>query len=83
MTSLHRSWSAGELLPYKRWPNRIYLSTVYRRKLSGDLEDKKKTENPEEDNRYYSMPGEFFVIPYKEIKNINVDYFRLQEMPNT
>jgi hypothetical protein len=60
--------------------DRIYLSTVYRRKLGVDLEAKKKTENLDEDDRYYSMPGEFFVIPYKEIKNINVDYFRLQKV---
>lgn len=60
--------------------DRIYLSTVYRRKLGEDLEAKKKTENLDEDDRYYSMPGEFFVIPYKEIKNINVDYFRLQKI---
>lgn len=60
--------------------DRIYLSTVYRLKLGEDLEAKKKTENLDVDDRYYSMPGEFFVIPYKEIKNINVDYFRLQQV---
>lgn len=61
--------------------DRIYLSAVYRRKLGDDLEAKKKSGNLDEDDRYYSMPGEFFVIPYKEIKNINVDYFRLEKLP--
>lgn len=59
--------------------DRIHLTNVYRRKLSEDVTASEKADNLDDDTRYYSMPGEFFVIPYKEIKNINVDYFRLQQ----
>lgn len=33
------------------------------------------------DNRYYFMPGDYFVIPYSEIKNINITYYTEQELP--
>lgn len=32
------------------------------------------------DDRYYFMPGDYFLIPYKEIKNLNVIYYREQEL---
>lgn len=32
------------------------------------------------DDRYYFMPGDYFVIPYSEIKNINVTYYKEQEL---
>ena len=28
------------------------------------------------DERYYDMPGQNFIIPYKEVKNINIIYFK-------
>ena len=28
------------------------------------------------DERYYDMPGQDFIIPYKEVKNINITYFK-------
>jgi hypothetical protein len=31
------------------------------------------------DNRYYDMPGQNFIIPYKEVKNINIIYFIEEE----
>jgi hypothetical protein len=31
------------------------------------------------DKRYYYMPGDFFVIPYSQIKNMNIRYFNLDE----
>lgn len=34
------------------------------------------------DNRYYFMPGDYFVIPYSEIKNINITYYTEQELPD-
>jgi hypothetical protein len=31
------------------------------------------------DKRYYYMPGDFFIIPYSQIKNMNIRYFHLDE----
>jgi hypothetical protein len=31
------------------------------------------------DKRYYYMPGDFFIIPYSQIKNMNIRYFSLDE----
>lgn len=33
------------------------------------------------DERYYDMPGQNFIIPYKEVKNINIIYFN-EEISN-
>lgn len=57
---------------------RIYLSNVYRRKLSDDV----KGERPDDksaDERYYEMPGDLFVIPFAQIKNINIKYYTLEK----
>jgi len=61
--------------------DRIYLKDVYRRKLS---EDMPYTEilsgeawlEKEFDRRYYRMPGDLFVIPYSQIRNLNVTYYK-------
>ncbi len=31
------------------------------------------------DKRYYYMPGDFFIIPYSQIKNMNIRYYSLDE----
>lgn len=31
------------------------------------------------DKRYYYMPGDFFIIPYSQIKNMNITYYNLDE----
>ena len=33
------------------------------------------------DERYYDMPGQNFIIPYKEVKNINIIYFNEEINP--
>jgi hypothetical protein len=56
--------------------DRIYLSNVYRRKLKDDkLPEPDGSDETAFDERYYDMPGDFFVIPYSQIKNINVTYY--------
>jgi hypothetical protein len=58
--------------------DRIYLSNVYRRSFKNDLQDEEK--NPgflarDTDERYYAMPGDFFVITYDKIQNLNITYY--------
>jgi hypothetical protein len=60
--------------------DRLYLSSVYRRKLE---EDRSNDENAEGeylekylDTRYYAMPGDLFVIPYERIINLNITYHK-------
>lgn len=60
--------------------DRIHLSNVYRRKLNDDspLEITAPIEK-EFDDRYYKMPGDIFVIPYQQVKNINISYYIIEE----
>jgi len=59
--------------------DRIYLTNVYRRKLEADSprELNVPLEN-EFDNRYYKMPGDVFIIPYSQVKNINISYYIIE-----
>ena len=57
--------------------DRIYLSQVYRRKMQEDLKRNERNVGYLErylDERYYSMPGDLFVITYSEILNLNITY---------
>jgi hypothetical protein len=57
--------------------DRIYLSQVYRRKMQEDLKRNERNVGYLErylDERYYSMPGDLFVITYGEILNLNITY---------
>ena len=65
--------------------DRLYFKKVYRRKLGEDFKRESEDDAPTSkwlDERYYEMPGEFFVIPYAQIKNMNVRYFYLLEKNN-
>jgi hypothetical protein len=57
--------------------DRIYLSEVYRRKFKKDLElDEEESERVQHlDDRYYSMPGDLFVIQYDKVLNLNITYY--------
>jgi len=63
----------------------IYLTEVNRRLINDDPQndtfDNLEDEN-ESDDRLYFMPGDFFVLPYKEIKNINITYYEIEEVEN-
>jgi hypothetical protein len=66
--------------------DRMCLSQVYRRKLSDDAPgtnapdpneplDEESPTGKAFDQRYYEMPGDLFVIPYAQIRNLNLSYF--------
>lgn len=57
---------------------RIYLSNVYRRKLSDDVKGE-RPDSKSADDRYYEMPGDLFVIPFAQIKNINIAYYAIEK----
>ena len=66
--------------------DRVYLTNTRRRFFKDDQTNatKKLKENDsdiEEDERYYYMPGEFFVIPYTHIINLNVTYYNVAVNP--
>lgn len=57
--------------------DRLYLSNVYRRKFQDDSgTDPAPTGYAERflNDRYYSMPGDLFVITYDKIINLNITY---------
>jgi len=64
--------------------DRIYLSSVYRRKLDDDrpLEEEPSGGYLERylDTRYYAMPGDLFVIPYDRIINLNITYHKWSQV---
>jgi hypothetical protein len=58
--------------------DRIYLRNVYRRKLKDDLSADKPNVgflDRHLDARYYAMPGDFFVVTYDKIINLNISYY--------
>ncbi len=60
--------------------DKIYLLNVYRRSFSSDsTEETKNFLDKELDDRYYNMPGEYFVVFGHKIININVTYYSLIE----
>ncbi|MEM9260129.1 MAG: hypothetical protein AAGA62_10820, partial [Bacteroidota bacterium] len=74
--------------------DRLFLSDVYRRNFSQDVAEKPpgKRKKPhysvnevtvakDFDERYYRMPGNYLVIPFGEIRNLNIIYTRLEEVP--
>ena len=66
--------------------DRIYLTNTKRRFFK---DDQVNATNPsaeganvsDDDERYYYMPGEFFVIPYTQIINMNVTYYSVTVNP--
>ncbi|MEM9527078.1 MAG: hypothetical protein AAGA31_10735 [Bacteroidota bacterium] len=73
--------------------DRLFLSDVYRRNFSQDVAEKPpgKRKKPhysvnevtvakDFDERYYRMPGNYLVIPFGEIRNLNIIYTRLEEV---
>jgi hypothetical protein len=58
--------------------DRIYLRNVYRRKLKDDLDPNEPNVgflDRHLDARYYAMPGDFFVVTYDKIINLNISYY--------
>lgn len=61
--------------------DRLYLKNVYRRKMTDDIHTSQKyyPQSKKFDERYYSMPGEYFVIFHQNVLNLNVTYYQLEE----
>ncbi|MCA1750269.1 MAG: hypothetical protein LC670_00515 [Flavobacteriales bacterium] len=51
--------------------DRIYLSDVRRRLMKEDNQEGKK-------ERYYRLPGKFFVLPYEHIINLHIVYYSIE-----
>lgn len=49
----------------------IYLSEVKRRYLNDD-------ETVSKESSYYFLPGEFFIIPFNQIKNLHITYYAVE-----
>lgn len=71
--------------------DRLFLSNAYRRVFTDDLSGtEEEREDPPEgypnfrvkdfDDRYYALPGAYFVIPFGEIRNLNISYNTLVEV---
>ena len=57
--------------------DRIYLTNVKRRYLKDD----KTTQSPNAetaDERYYYLPGQFFIIPYSQVINLHITYYKIE-----
>lgn len=71
--------------------DRLFLSNVYRRKFKEDLngQPSERQDAPpghpsfrvkDFDDRYYALPGAYFVIPFGEIRNLNIIFNTLEEV---
>ncbi len=57
--------------------DRIYLTNVKRRYLRDDKANQPQ-ENNDLDERYYYLPGQFFIIPYTQIINLHITYYKIE-----
>ena len=61
--------------------DRIFMEFVYRRLLKDDVPvspDPATAGDREADPRYYTMPGDYLVIPFSQIKTLNLSYKKLK-----
>lgn len=63
--------------------DRLILTSAMRREIKND---KNKIENAEDKSldvvdRFYDIDGHYFVLRYSEIKNLNVQFFKIDEIP--
>ncbi|WP_420461095.1 DUF6338 family protein [Neolewinella sp.] len=64
--------------------DRIFISKVYRRRFRDDIVPDPPAGNQlqpfdrSHDPRYYNMPGNFLVIPFSQVRNLNIVYVSLQ-----
>jgi len=60
--------------------DRLVLTSAMRRLIKND---KKSPEDNSLLERFYPIDGDYFVIPYKEIKSLNVQYVKIEEIYTT
>lgn len=63
--------------------DRLVLESVCRRQLSGDRAPGAAAKPYWEDARYYQIDGDYFVLRYADIKNLNVKYLVIEEAVDT
>lgn len=63
--------------------DRIFMEYVYRRPLSEDLKptDQADSSGRDADPRYYAMPGDYLVLPFSQVKNLNLSYKKVKLPP--
>ncbi len=57
--------------------DRIYLTNVKRRYLKDDKLNQ-PVQAEDTDERYYYLPGQFFIIPYSQIVNLHITYYKIE-----
>lgn len=60
--------------------DRLFMKQVSRRRFVDDvvMGDPSVYSTKEDDERYYNLPGNFLVIPFSQVKNLNIIYLRVQ-----
>jgi hypothetical protein len=61
--------------------DRLYLTEVKRRYLKDDGAGKEDSSAAAKssDERYYTLPGQLFIIPFANIINLHITYYKLEE----
>lgn len=57
--------------------DRLVLSNTYRRQIGKDREEGVEQKALAADQRFYKVEGNYFVVPYCEVKNLNVGFWTL------
>ena len=84
-TVIYTGLLADYILTKEGGIDRIYLTDVKRRFLKDDIKaanaatEHKQTED---DHRYYYLPGQFFIIPYNQVINIHITYYKITDTNN-
>lgn len=61
--------------------DRLVLTQVFRRKVEKDPIKDAKSGPKAFDDRYYQMPGDVFILPFNQVRNINLTYYQLRPLP--
>lgn len=59
--------------------DRIVLEQAQRRFLTADREDEKDQQTPVEDERFYEIRGDYFLVQYQNVQTLNIEYKVLSE----
>lgn len=86
-TVIYTGLLADYILTKEGGIDRIYLTSVKRRFLKDDIitapsESIEQKQKNNEDNRYYYLPGQFFIIPYNLVINLHITYYKIKDTHN-
>lgn len=57
----------------------LVLERAYRREIKDDREDGEANKPLHEDERYYRIEGNYFILNYKNVKNLGIEYVSITE----